>query len=83
MYGPSLYHALASIPACAGEPLHHWLRIPLLRVYPRVCGGTLFAARAVSDAPGNRYPRVCGGTAGQGRRRCSLLPSPRVPFGIP
>ena len=29
-----------SIPACAGEPVDQADRIPLTKVYPRVCGGT-------------------------------------------
>ncbi len=29
-----------SIPACAGEPIAIFWRVALLRVYPRVCGGT-------------------------------------------
>ena len=31
---------IGSIPACAGEPLFGWNIGYLLRVYPRVCGGT-------------------------------------------
>ena len=34
---------LRSIPACAGEPGEHQLYMSGRRVYPRVCGGTLFA----------------------------------------
>ena len=35
---------LRSIPACAGEPVLEDLREALVRVYPRVCGGTAFTA---------------------------------------
>ena len=51
-----------SIPACAGEPL-----LPqapagqIIRVYPRVCGGTV--CRCCRSRAGRTvYPRVCGGT---------------------
>ena len=30
-----------SIPACAGEPTYEMCRLYELRVYPRVCGGTV------------------------------------------
>ena len=53
-----------SIPACAGEPaiqtgVHHGHQV--VRVYPRVCGGT--PSPGCVGNPGARvYPRVCGGT---------------------
>ena len=31
---------LGSIPACAGEPVSSWRTVRIIRVYPRVCGGT-------------------------------------------
>ena len=52
-----------SIPACAGEPPKIWVQMPILEVYPRVCGGTRAAppARPVSRGlsprvRGNRQP---------------------------
>ena len=48
-----------SIPACAGEPHNISALLLLLRVYPRVCGGTF----DVGDARGGSHglsPRVRG-----------------------
>ena len=36
---------LGSIPACAGEPLLCVCRQRHMRVYPRVCGGTIIELR--------------------------------------
>ena len=48
-----------SIPACAGEPLATWLRLPSARVYPRVCGGTRASETPASSSSG-LSPRVRG-----------------------
>ena len=48
-----------SIPACAGEPRARLERPITLRVYPRVCGGTLHAAAMGADDYG-LSPRVRG-----------------------
>ena len=40
-------HHDRSIPAYAGEPMISWLLIVLIRVYPRVCGGTTQRQRYV------------------------------------
>ena len=48
-----------SIPACAGEPATAAASAGYRRVYPRVCGGTSFAARGLSIARG-LSPRVRG-----------------------
>ena len=58
-----------SIPACAGEPI---VVIRATKVYPRVCGGTNTALKAVSNWV---YPRVCGGTT-------LALEAPRARFHI-
>ena len=48
-----------SIPACAGEP-EHWRRLPRkLRVYPRVCGGTILRPGVIRRFNG-LSPRVRG-----------------------
>ena len=54
-----------SIPACAGEPRFERCKGDILRVYPRVCGGT---PRRSSRWPSNRglSPRVRG-NPGSGR----------------
>ena len=50
---------LRSIPACAGEPANCASRIALLRVYPRVCGGT--TCHALPSLPSTGLsPRVRG-----------------------
>ena len=57
--GVRLRHFPGSIPACAGEPLGHWMPLATGKVYPRVCGGT----GAVQVHPGSRKglsPRVRG-----------------------
>ena len=38
-----LEDAIGSIPACAGEPRCGHSRAGLIKVYPRVCGGTIDA----------------------------------------
>ena len=48
-----------SIPACAGEPRRVGPRNHLVKVYPRVCGGTL-ASRNGSMVAGGLSPRVRG-----------------------
>ena len=48
-----------SIPACAGEPRSSMRCSAACRVYPRVCGGTLEAARSPSSERG-LSPRVRG-----------------------
>ena len=64
-YHPAPLHATPrSIPACAGEPRIHRAMGRRHRVYPRVCGGTLWATRRRCGGTGCGwvYPRVCGGT---------------------
>ena len=48
-----------SIPACAGEPFGHDLRIGGFRVYPRVCGGTT-SGRPKEKSTHGLSPRVRG-----------------------
>ncbi len=48
-----------SIPACAGEPIVDALPRDLLRVYPRVCGGTYSSSRIFNLVEG-LSPRVRG-----------------------
>ena len=48
-----------SIPACAGEPALRRARGHLVRVYPRVCGGTTMTSRAMAISRG-LSPRVRG-----------------------
>ena len=48
-----------SIPACAGEPPFRTYRPCSIRVYPRVCGGTMIAA-APASATSGLSPRVRG-----------------------
>ena len=48
-----------SIPACAGEPGTHPTQNPGIRVYPRVCGGTISRAYQISGIMG-LSPRVRG-----------------------
>ena len=48
-----------SIPACAGEPRRLNLCVPLMTVYPRVCGGTTIVLSGVGCPPG-LSPRVRG-----------------------
>ncbi len=48
-----------SIPACAGEPVVHCVAPLRLRVYPRVCGGTVLGFTAPIAAQG-LSPRVRG-----------------------
>ena len=54
---------VGSIPACAGEP-SRWrttVRLPSLRVYPRVCGGASTSYEILPSSRCEVYPRVCGG----------------------
>ena len=48
-----------SIPACAGEPPDAHIQNCVLRVYPRVCGGTL-AGRGIGQWMSGLSPRVRG-----------------------
>ncbi len=48
-----------SIPACAGEPLISGTKVPVRKVYPRVCGGTTWIQRPNSEMTG-LSPRVRG-----------------------
>ena len=65
-----------SIPACAGEPSGRWTRILILRVYPRVCGGTrrYFVQRARQNG---LSPRVRGNHrfATLGSVECRSIPA--------
>ena len=61
-----------SIPACAGEPTHHFRGLLPIKVYPRVCGGTV-RMPLEDDLPSGLSPRVRGNRAtglrpGQGHR---------------
>ena len=66
---------LGSIPACAGEPGTTRAPIPLVRVYPRVCGGTVACPRPRWDGMG-LSPRVRGNPT---LRACML----RLPLVYP
>ncbi len=59
---------VGSIPACAGEPLSKGQLCRLVRVYPRVCGGTRRIVITVRHQPG-LSPRVRGNRE---LRRCWL-----------
>ena len=48
-----------SIPACAGEPAATAFQVMMMRVYPRVCGGTCVLARR-GARPSGLSPRVRG-----------------------
>ena len=48
-----------SIPACAGEPIPHIPGAESIRVYPRVCGGTISSMREIPCISG-LSPRVRG-----------------------
>ena len=50
------------IPACAGEPRQKGIATNMVKVYPRVCGGTRCAASALLSASG-LSPRVRGNRA--------------------
>ena len=50
---------LRSIPACAGEPLPNQILPRALKVYPRVCGGTVTDIEAICNVMG-LSPRVRG-----------------------
>ena len=52
-----------SIPACAGEPMNATGESDMVKVYPRVCGGTDAATEAVHSA-GGLSPRVRGNLSG-------------------
>ena len=57
-----------SIPACAGEPPSTTPKVPVMRVYPRVCGGTHPAGRRQHHRRG-LSPRVRGNRrAGRARQ---------------
>ena len=55
--------AARSIPACAGEPTPRQRRVPVRKVYPRVCGGTELEAEEPSADEG-LSPRVRGNLVG-------------------
>ena len=57
-----------SIPACAGEPSQQALLTLDRQVYPRVCGGTSAATRAIQRWPG-LSPRVRGNPRPRAQRR--------------
>ena len=61
---------VGSIPACAGEPLHHRLLLVEPEVYPRVCGGTTICSSVFRAAVG-LSPRVRGNRHGKGRTGAS------------
>ncbi len=50
---------MGSIPACAGEPMRPPIAVPMIKVYPRVCGGTHPACLPAARTPG-LSPRVRG-----------------------
>ena len=76
--------ALGSIPACAGEPARRGLKIISHRVYPRVCGGTLYCG-AGGATLGGLSPRVRGNLSASARSAvcfrsipaCAGEPQPR------
>ena len=71
----SLDDDFRSIPACAGEPIDAGCRRTRIRVYPRVCGGTLYQEWQINSVEG-LSPRVRGNR----KRRC---PAVRCPGSIP
>ena len=76
-----------SIPACAGEPAALFPWLPPVRVYPRVCGGTLDNRVFRHDDPG-LSPRVRGNRYGLQQHwlklgsipACAGEPSKSLPF---
>ena len=50
---------IGSIPAPVGEPIYRRARIQVATVYPRACGGTMPAARAMRSVLG-LSPRLRG-----------------------
>ena len=65
-----------SIPACAGEPLTRVHSRAAVKVYPRVCGGTLYVSEQLACISG-LSPRVRG-TQGQRLTTASGRVYPRV-----
>ena len=65
-----------SIPACAGEPVRAVRRAVYVRVYPRVCGGTV-ASSSIRAAPSGLSPRVRGNlrVAERGRGASGSIPA--------
>ena len=59
---PARRRCPGSIPACAGEPVPGWWHRGRMRVYPRVCGGTLASASGC-ESEGGLSPRVRGNHA--------------------
>ena len=59
LYAPERLNDLRSIPACAGEPGGIPATVPVWRVYPRVCGGTIALNWEAQDG-GGLSPRVRG-----------------------
>ena len=77
-YGrPGCCGGSGSIPACAGEPDTVLAATGLLRVYPRVCGGTPSASRCDGSHTG-LSPRVRGEPSRSGRSRPPPTVYPRV-----
>ena len=64
--GQFLAHVEGSIPACAGEPTDAEMGWRSGTVYPRVCGGTVYATRAAIASAG-LSPRVRGNPDGTRR----------------
>ena len=56
---PAEWRLARSIPACAGEPRRSRIRRPNRRVYPRVCGGTVWSS-VIPPWSGGLSPRVRG-----------------------
>ena len=65
-----------SIPACAGEPRHHWCESWRQTVYPRVCGGAMKCLTYLKGR-GGLSPRVRGSRAGEseGVNGCRSIPA--------
>ena len=62
---------VGSIPACAGEPRKPSVLMLAVRVYPRVCGGTVYTG-ANAWRPAGLSPRVRGNRAAGSRFRSSV-----------
>ena len=73
---PSQVDTMGSIPACAGEPGSVRRRWGIIRVYPRVCGGTGDKIKTLLRTRG-LSPRVRGNRVldRDGRRRRRSIPA--------